>query len=204
MAECSGLHRERCARASGARVGSSAVRPGAFAGWWSVNEGRDGLSCWLEPRPCRHDSVCSNPTCHGSLGVKGPARPLAAGGTPVRNRGTQRMSPCGTSVEDSPTPHRLLCNPRGLVRGHTARCPRLGHALLLTVSRRARPPAGKGRCPLHSPPGCPWTRWASIGRPPFSECTRAAVPAVPEVAADDSTWWPAGRRYSPRTRSFRR
>ncbi len=49
---------------------------GAFAGWWLVNEGRDGLSRWLKPRPCRHDSVRSNPTCHGSLGVKGASPPL--------------------------------------------------------------------------------------------------------------------------------
>ncbi len=39
---------------------------------------------------------------------------------------------CGTTVEDSLNPHRSLCNPRGLVRGHPACCPRPGHALLQT------------------------------------------------------------------------
>ncbi len=78
--------------------------------------------------------------------------------------GTRRMSPCGTSYEDSLNPHRSLCNPRGLVRGHTARCPRSD-----TISFRrcptAGPPAGKGPKKQHRPlctphQGAPWTRFS--------------------------------------------
>ncbi len=57
----------------------------------SPNGGRSRRDKVARTRPGRHDSVCSNPTCHGSLGSRGP-RPLAAGDTSMRNRGTQRTS----------------------------------------------------------------------------------------------------------------
>ncbi len=40
---------------------------------------------------CRRSLISSNPTCHGSLGSRGP-RPLPAGGLFLRNHGTQRTS----------------------------------------------------------------------------------------------------------------
>ncbi len=61
----------------------------------------------------------------------------------------------GTGVEDSPNLHRLRCNPRGLVRRHPARCPRLT-CTPSDISRRPGLPAGKGAWPpCIPPPGCP-------------------------------------------------
>ena len=73
---------------------------------------------------------------------------------------------CSTSVEDSPTPHRLLCNPRGMVRGHPARCPRLDTRSFRLIETRRASGGRRGVAPLHSPPGCPWTR--SAGQTPWT------------------------------------
>ncbi len=51
---------------------------------------------WLKPRSCRTDSHCSNPTCHGSLGSRGPENdtdPLPPEACSMRNRGQRRVSP---------------------------------------------------------------------------------------------------------------
>ncbi len=70
---------------------------------------------------------------------------------------------CGTGVEDSlGTP--LACNPRGLVEGHTTRCPRLDTSLLPIVSDQTALRRGKGVAPLHPPPGSPWTGWGYFAR----------------------------------------
>ncbi len=115
----------------------------------------------------------SNPTCDGHRGSRGPTR-SAAGGTSVRNRGTQRTP---AYVVPALRTHRLLCNPRGLVRGHTACRPRLNTHSFRYLST-ARPPAGKGRRPLASPTrgsldpmglGRWVTHWMSVGRGTLSK-----------------------------------
>jgi len=110
---------------------------------------RRGMCRWLKPRPCRWSFHSSNPMCYGSLGARGfdPLPPEALlWGTVVSNG----CPLCGTSVEDSFNLHRLLCNSRGLVRGHTTRCPCLDTHSFRHLSTR-RPPAGKGALPLCTP-----------------------------------------------------
>ena len=102
--------------------------------------------------PCRHGSAGSNPTFYGSRG-QGPKkrhRPLPP---EALLRGTMAHNGrplIGTRVEDSLKSHRWLCNPRGLVRGHTARCPRLDTISFRHLSTRW-PPAGKGPRKQHRP-----------------------------------------------------
>ncbi len=48
----------------------------------------------------------------------------------MRNRGTQRTSVLWDRASRT---HRSHWNPRGLMWGHPARCPRLGYVLLQTV-----------------------------------------------------------------------
>ncbi|AMV16564.1 hypothetical protein VT03_01660 [Planctomyces sp. SH-PL14] len=109
--------------------------------------------------PAQLDS--SNPTCDGSLGSRGQRKntgPLAAGGASMRNRGQQRTSVCGTGVEDSLKTHRLLCNPRGLVRGPSGTLSLSGHSLLQTSLDGQASGGQRGFAPLHPPPGAsPWT-----------------------------------------------
>ncbi|AMV19926.1 hypothetical protein VT03_18660 [Planctomyces sp. SH-PL14] len=112
----------------------------------------------LEPRPRRHSSHSSNPTCDGSLGSRG-SHPLAAGGLVLTEPWDTTDVPF---VEPASRTRCSLCHPRGLMKGHTARCPRLDTCSFRHLSTRG-PPAGKGtkkttQAPLHSPPGCPWTR----------------------------------------------
>ncbi len=72
-------------------------------------------------------------------------------------RGTVVNNGCplwDTGVEDSLTSHHSHCNPRGLVRGHTARWPRLDTHSFSTLSDG--PWRAKGRCPF-IPTRVPWT-----------------------------------------------
>ncbi len=127
-------------------------------------------SVTLEQRPRRHSGACSNPTCHGSRGqgARNNTGPLAAGGTSMRNRGTQRTSPLGTGVEDS----SLALDPSGLVRGHPARCPRLDTISFRYLST-ARPPAGRVE-PLASP-----TRGEPLDPGSFGPCMGTLVSSSP-------------------------
>ncbi len=136
----------------------------------AYGSGTEGFSARRKPRPCRHDFDGSNPTCHGHLGSRGPRPPCRRRHFHEERAVKQRISSlCGTRAEDSFTSHRSPCTPRGLVRGHTTLCPRLGYELLLDGVRRARPPAGNGAPPLCTPhAGCPCTRladdtWAANG-----------------------------------------
>ncbi len=61
-------------------------------------------------------------------------------------------------VEPALRTHRSLCNPRGLVRGHPARYPRLGTCSFRHLSTAEASGGHEGFAPLHPPPGCPWTR----------------------------------------------
>ncbi len=103
---------------------------------------------------------------------------------------------CGTSVEDSLKIHRLLCNPRGLVKGASGTLFAIGHVLLQTSLdgpglRRAR-----GVAPLHSPPGVdPWTpveaRYrSSIGGQPRRSplFSNAGVFPAPSSFSLSSSW----------------
>ncbi len=72
---------DRAARSSGSDAGGE--HDGAAR--------RNGTPRCLEPPPCRHSAANSNPTCDGSRGQG--VSPLAAGGTSLRHRGTQRASP---------------------------------------------------------------------------------------------------------------
>ena len=122
---------------------------------------RRGMCRWLKPRPCRWSFHSSNPMCYGSLGARGfdPLPPEALlWGTVVSNG----CPLCGTSVEDSFNLHRLLCNSRGLVRGAYDTVSVLGH-VLLQISLDGQASGGQRarkttQAPLHSRPGCPWTR----------------------------------------------
>ncbi len=128
--------------------------------WMVVGQrGRDGLSCWLQPRPCRHDVARSNPMCHGSRRVRGHA-PAPPESTSMRNRGAQRTFPlCSTRVGDSLQPHRSLCNSSGLVRGHYDTVSAFGYVLLPIFPDETGLRRAGGVAPLHPPPGCPWTRF---------------------------------------------
>ncbi len=54
--------------------------------------------------------------------------------------------------------HRSHWNPRGLVRGHTTRCPRLDTHSFPMVSDETASGGQRGVAPLHPPPGAsPWT-----------------------------------------------
>ena len=67
----------------------------------------------------------------------------------MRNRGTQQMFSSGTSIEDSLTSDHSLCNPRGLVRGHPARCPRLDTCSFRDLSTAKASGGQGGFSPLH-------------------------------------------------------
>ncbi len=77
-------------------------------------------------------------------------------------------------------PHRAASSHRGLVRGHdtVSAC---GHALFRHLST-VKPPAARGRCPLHSPPGCPWTAKRNA-QTPSSEYPGNAVLACARTAS---------------------
>ncbi len=136
-------------------IGPSASMYPLGAGVTSESE-RSSSDARTAPLPAR---LCDlKPNVRRPLGSGGP-RPLAAGGMFDEEPWQTTDVPfCGTSgAGDSSTPRRRLRNPHGLVRGHPARCPHL-----VTYSFRylstARPPAGRGRCPLASPTrGAPWT-----------------------------------------------
>ncbi len=125
--------------------------PKGCIGWMVV--GRRGMCCWLKSRPCRWSFHSSNPMCHGSLGsrVSTPCRRRHSCEEPWYSNGCPL---CGTSIEDSFNLHRLLCNSRGLVRGHTTRCPCLDTCSFRYLST-ARPPAGKGPEKQHRPSALP-------------------------------------------------
>ncbi len=107
--------------------------------------------------PARRCSLKPNvPRQPGGQGAKNNTRPLAAGGTSLRNRGTSNGRPLwGTGVEDS---HRSLCNPRRVGEGAYGTVSAIGHALLPTSLDGQTSGGQRGVAPLHSPPGCPWTR----------------------------------------------
>ncbi len=69
----------------------------------------------------------------------------------MRNRGKRRMSLCGTGVEDSPARSAI---PARWCGGMPTRCPRLDTQGFRQFPT-ARPPAGKGILPLHSPTRVP-------------------------------------------------
>ncbi len=119
---------------------------GAFAGGRSVNEGRDGL----------------NRVPAGATLIPQARRATAAwgqGATPPCRRRRLHEEPWYTTdvrfvelaLRTQPLRSR---NPRGLVRGHAARCPRLDTPSFRHLST-ARPPAGKGQEKTQAPSALP-------------------------------------------------
>ncbi len=93
--------------------------------------------------------------------------PLPPEGAPMRNRGKQRTS----ALWNRPLrTHRSLCTPSGLVRGHTARCPRLDTPSFRHLSTAEASGGQRGVAPLYPPPGCPLTR--------LFDCTRSRFPRL--------------------------
>ncbi len=92
------------------RCGGAAERDGSLNGPVPVSR----------PRPCRHDSARSNPTCDGRRGRGASPSPPEA--SSMRNRGTQRATALvEPALEDSP----LALESSRVDLGACTRCPRL-------------------------------------------------------------------------------
>ncbi len=121
---------------------------------------RAGAEClprWLEPRPGRHGSASSNPTCHGSRGQ---------GVSPPCRRRHFHEEPWYTTnvpaVGQALGTQRSLYSPGGLVRGHPARCPRLDTYSFTTSLDGCASGGQGGFSPLHPQTRVPLdpVRWA--------------------------------------------
>ena len=105
------------------------------------------------------------PNVRRPLGSRG-SHPLAAGG--IFDAEPWNTTDVPFVVPALRTP-RSLCNPRGLVRGHTARCPRLDTYSFRQFPTGQASGGQMGVAPLHSPPGVtPRTPVWSIVRLPLS------------------------------------
>ncbi len=86
---------------------------------------------------------------------------------------------CSARVEDSFSSHRSLCNPRGLVRGHTARCPRLDTCSFRQLPTGSGLRRARGILPLASPySGAPGPNRPRIWRPPIGDVPLPVSPIV--------------------------
>ena len=109
----------------------------------------------------------SNRVLAGTAMLAQPHRataPGVKGATPCRRRHSCEEPLHATDVPfvgPALRTHHSLWNPRGLVRGHPTRCPRLDTRSFREIETRRASGGQRGLAPLHSPPGCPWTRMVS-------------------------------------------
>ncbi len=118
------------------------------------------LARGLKPRPCRHDSATSNPTCYGRLQGQGATPPAAGERSCEEPWDTTDVCFVGRALRTLSS----HCSPRGLVRGHSTRCPRLDTHSFRHLST-GWPPAGKGPRKQHRPPCIPHQGAPGPGRP---------------------------------------